>query len=281
MAESPTPFAEIDHGPSKLDLFLDAHQKKLIATAILLAIGVIAYVIYSGIAKGEAEDAGAALLTAEKPEAYQEVIDKWSTSKAAASAMPLMADTQGEKSPEKAIETLKSFIDNHSDHPTVDTAKVNLALRLLEQGKTSEAKEILTDVADNESDSYIAPLAFISLGDIAKAEGKKDEAKTWYEKATEDPTAQGNTYADAATNRLALVNALPPKKVKPAAPAPVVAPKAATPVPAVVPPVPKAPATPKQPIKVTPQAEAPKTEAPAPETKPAEKKTESEAPAAQ
>ncbi len=277
MAESTTPFAEIDHGPSKLDLFLDAHQKKLIIAAILLALGVVAYVVYSGIAKGEAEDAGAALLTAENVEEYQKVISQWPTSHAAASALPLMADVQGEDSPEEAIETLKGFIDAHPDHPTLPTAKVSLALRLLEQGDTVQATTLLTEVTDNDADSYIAPLAYISLGDIAKAAGKKEDAKTWYEKAQEDPTDQGNTFSDAAANRLALVNALPPKKIKPAAPAPVAPPAAPasttpTPAPTVVPPAPT--------IKVTPPTAPAPVPAPKPTEKPAEKKTESEAPAA-
>lgn len=270
MAESPTPFAEIDLGPSKLDQFLDAHQKKLIALAILIAIGVIAYVIYSGIAKGKAEDAGAALLTAEKVEDYQKVIDQWPTSNAAASALPLMAEAQGIESPEQAIETLRGFLDSNPAHPATATAKVSLALRLLEQGNTDEATTILTEVAEGDS-SYITPLACICLGDIAKQAGNKKAAKTWYEKAKEDPTEQGNTYSDAAEARLQLVNALPPTKIKPAPkapPAPPVTP--APPAPAVTPA--PAPANPAPATQEAPTAPAPAEE---PATEPAEQKSES------
>lgn len=226
MAESPTPFAEIDHGPSKLDQFLDAHQKKLIIAAILLAIGVIAYVIYSGIAKGESEDAGSALLAAEKVTDYQEVIKKWPNSKSATTALPLMADLQGADAPKEAIQTLKDFLDSNSDHPAAATAKVSLALRQLEQGNTEDAITLLTEVSETDSDSYIAPLAYLILGDVAKAAGNKADATTWYEKAKEDPTKQGNTFSDTASARIALVNALPPTKIKPAPPAPAVPPAA-------------------------------------------------------
>jgi len=226
MAESPTPFAEIDLGPSKLDQFLDAHQKKLIATAILLAIGIIVYVVYSGIAKGNAEDAGAALLKAEKIEDYQAVIKEWPNSKAASTALLLIADVQADKTPEEAIKTLKEFINTNPKHPVIATAKVNLALLLVDQGKADEAVPLLTEVADSETDSYISPLACISLGDISKAAGKKDEAKTWYEKAKEESSERGNTFTDAAQARLALVNALPPKKIKPTPPAPAAPPAA-------------------------------------------------------
>ena len=65
-----------------------------------------------------------------------------------------------------------------------------------------------------------------------------DEAKNWYEKATEDDTGQGNTYASTAQARLALVNAKPPTKVKPAPPAP--------PIPSAIPKLPTTtPALPK------------------------------------
>lgn len=262
MAESPTPFAEIDLGPSKLDQFLDAHQKKLIALAILLALGVIAYVIYSGIAQGEAEDAGAALLTSEKTEDYQKVIDQWPTSQSAATALPLMADIQATDSPEKAIETLRSFLDANAEHPTAATAKVSLALLLLKQEKADEANTLLNEVAD--SDSYIAPLACITLGDAAKASGNKEEATSWYQKAQEDSGEQGNAYKDAAAARLALVNAKAPVKIKPAPPAPEVpeAPAAipatnitpAAPVVPAITPVP-APAAPKSDEEPAPKAD--------------------------
>lgn len=291
MAESPTPFAEIDLGPSKLDQFLDAHQKKLIIAAILIAIGVIAYVIYAGIAKGEAEDAGAALLTAEKVEDYQAVVNQWPTSNAAATALPLMAEVQGAESPEDAIATLRSFLDSTPSHPIAATAKVSLALRLIEQGNTDEASTLLTEIAESESetDSYIAPLACITLGDIAKKSGDTASAKSWYEKAKEDPTEQGNTFSNTAEARLALVNAQPPTKIKPAPKAPPVPPVPApglpTPgAPAPVTPAPPAPVVPTPPAQVTPPAApapaTPTAPSPAPKNEPAEKKAESEAPAA-
>lgn len=264
MAESPTPFAEIDLGPSKLDQFLDAHQKKLIIAAILLALGLIAYVIYSGIAKGEAEDAGAALLKAEKIEDYQELIKQWPNSQSATTALPLLADLQGEKSPEDAIQTLRDFIDANTDHPAVATAKVSLALRLLEQKNTDEAITILTDVSENDSDTYIAPLACISLGDIAKAAGKKDEAKTWYEKAQAEAPEQGSPYGDAATARLSLVYATPPKKIQPVPPAPALPP---VPAPSGLPPVP-VPAPPAITPAITPEPAPPVTPPVTPPTPP-------------
>ena len=281
MAESPSssntpaPIAEIDHGPSKLDQFLDAHTKKLIIGAILVAVGIAAYVVYSGVAKGEAEEAGAALMDAEKIADYQDVIKKWPESNAAASALPLIADIQWADSQPDSIASLEEFISKYPEHPSLATAKVSLGLRLLEQGKTSEASELLTEVAESETATYIAPLACIALGDIAKAEGKTEDAKKWYEKAQEDPSEQGNTFKDTAAARLILVNAKPPVKIKPALPVPpkpgaptnpvVPAPILETPdTPETTPTTPTTPTAPTPPTPPTPKADPPAPVSPAP-----------------
>jgi len=86
MAESPTPIAEIDHGPSKFDQFLDQHTTKLIIGAILIALGAVGFVIYSGLAEAKAEEAGSALTAAESISDYQDVISQWPESKSAESA---------------------------------------------------------------------------------------------------------------------------------------------------------------------------------------------------
>ena len=181
-----------------------------------------------------------------------------------------MADLQGADTPKEAIQTLKDFLDTNSDHPAAATAKVSLALRQLEQGDTKNAISLLTEVTETDSDSYIAPLAYLTLGDIAKAAGNKTDAAAWYEKAKEDPTKQGNTFSDAATARLALVNALPPTKIKPAPPAPAVPPAAPTPPaakPTGKPPV-KSPAQPPvEPANPAPASAPAPAPAPAPDDK--------------
>ena len=254
-ASAPAPIAEIDHGPSKLDQFLDAHTKKLVIGVILIALGVIAYVVYDGLAEAEAQKAGAALLQAEKASDYQDVIKQWPESNAAASARLLLADLQWADSQPESIETLENFISQHPEHPSIATAKVSLGLRLLEQGKTADAIATLTEVAESDSATYIAPLACIALGDIAKAAGETGDAKKWYEKAQEDPSEQGNAFKDTAAARLTLVNAKPPVKIKPALPVP------PAPSPTTVP-TPTAPVTPIVPVK--PDAPSENQEKPSP-----------------
>lgn len=251
-SSAPAPIAEIDHGPSKLDQFLDAHTKKLVIGVILIALGVIAYVVYDGLAEAEAQKAGAALLEAEKASDYQEIIQQWPQSNAAASAHLLLADLQWADSQPESIETLENFISQHPEHPSIATAKVSLGLRLLEQGHTADAVTTLTEVAESDAATYIAPLACIALGDIAKAAGETGDAQAWYERAQEDPSEQGNAYKDTAAARLTLVNAKPPVKIKPALPVPPAPPAPAvppvspepSPTPVPTPTAPTAPVTP-------------------------------------
>jgi hypothetical protein len=216
--ETSAPIAEIDLGPSKLDQFMDNHQTKIIIAAILAAIGVVAYVINDGLAEADANDAGAALLSAQKPNDYQEVIKTWPESNAAASARLLLADAQWPDSQPDSIATLEEFINNYPTHPSIGTAKTSLGLRLLDQGKTEQAREILTEVAESDSYSYIAPMASIALGDIAKAAGQTADASEWYEKAQLDSAGHGNAFQSLAADRLRLANAKPPSKVKPSLP---------------------------------------------------------------
>lgn len=223
MAEAPTPIAEIDHGPSKFEQFLDHHQKKLIVAAILIALGVVAYVVWVGLEEAKQHDAGSALVKADKLADYQDVIKAHPGSHAAATAMPLLADMQWQDSQPDAIKTLQDFLAQHPEHPAAHTASVSLGLRLLEQRKTDDAKEILSAIAESHPDSYIAPLACIALGDIAKAKGELTNAKTWYEKARGD-SERGNAFLDMANGRIAIVNAKPPVKIKPAPPKPPAAP---------------------------------------------------------
>lgn len=254
---SQTAIAEIDHGPSKLDQFLDKHTSKLIIAAIVIALGVVAYVIKSGLDEGKAQEAGAALTSAETSAELEDVIAKWSGSESSATALPLLADSQWAEDQDKSVATLKKFISENPAHPAIATSKVSLGIKLLEQGKESEATELLTEVAESDTASYIAPLAAITLGDIAKASGDTEKATNWYEKAKEDPSEQGNSFAQIAEIRLLLVSAQPPVKVQPALPeppaipatplAPAVTPAAATP------PVPATPAIPQVPTPELPK----------------------------
>ena len=271
MAETPTPIAEIDHGPSKLDQFLENHQTKLILAAVAIALGVLGYVVWAGLDQSKQNEAGSKLIEADEIADYQDVIKQYPDSTAASSAMLLLANAQWQDSQPDTIQGLQDFLTQNPEHPAAHTASVSLGLKLLEQGKTSEAKEQLSSIADSHPDSYIAPLACIALGDIAKSEGQIDIAQNWYEKAKKD-NDKNNVFIQMADTRLSIVRAQPPTKIKPTPPVPTVPPAPAVPnlptpgQPSIVPtptaPIPAAPPTTGINPIPTPQPELPTKDIP-------------------
>lgn len=187
LPESPTPLAEISQGPSAFEQFLDRNQKNLIILTILLAIGAAALVVYRGIEKSRQETAGAALNKAADLAGLQAVAKDHSGTRAAASAMILLADRQwSEGQQDAAITTLREFIAANPGHPAFPTAQASLGSKLMAQGKSADAASVFQQIADDPKARFIAPFALISLGDIAKAGGDIDKAESSYNRVKTD-----------------------------------------------------------------------------------------------
>ncbi|MFC5051178.1 tetratricopeptide repeat protein [Rubritalea spongiae] len=237
MDDTPTPIAEIDHGPSKFDIFLEENQKLLIGGAVVIFLGVLGYVGYTSFAEMKAAEAGEALAAAEQSADIQQVISQHSTSASAGSAALLLANEKALESNQAAIDALRDFISNYPNHPALATATTNLGLRLLNEGKLDEAQAQLSSVEDIANSEYIAPVAKIGLGDIAKAKGDTELAKQNYNEVINlvaDAAGTGDTigtvnkfagYTQIANTRLRLLTAEAPKEVeKKTTPEPSIAP---------------------------------------------------------
>lgn len=232
MEDTPTPIAEIDHGPSKFEQFLDEHQKKLIVLAIAVFLGVLAYVFFSGYGEMKNQHASAKLQSGD----LQGTIQEYPDTPASAAAGLELADQKSLNSQKEAIEDLQAFIAKHPDYPAAPTAQVSLGLRLLDEGKTSEAEAHLNSVLEVAGAEYIAPLAKLALGDIALKSGNKEKAKTLYtevskldQNSSPDSIQTYRGYVELAKSRLFLIDAKAPREVEPkpaAKPAPAVAPGA-------------------------------------------------------
>jgi predicted negative regulator of RcsB-dependent stress response len=264
LSKPPAPLAEISQGPNAFELFLDRNQKNLIILAILIAIGVASLVVYRGIEKSRQESAGAALNKADNLAALQAVINDHADTVAARSTMILLADRQwSEGQQDAAIETLRKFISSNPDHPALPTAQAILGSKLMIQGKSADASRIFQELIDNPQARYIAPYAFISLGDIAKLAGDLDKAEASYSRVKTDFSDSG--FAETAKRRIATLKAKAPVEIEPppAPPAPATGTPAAPPAP--VAPTPETPPAPVAPTPETPPAPV----APTPETPPA------------
>jgi len=271
--ETPVPLAEISQGPNAFEAFLDRNQKNLIVLAIFLALGTAALVVYRGIETGRQTSAGEAFNKADDLATLQAVINEHAGTKAAQSAVVLLAERQwSDNQKDAAIETLRGFIAANPNHPAHPAAQASLGAKLMAQGKSGDATDIFQSLASDPKARYIAPYAMISLGDLAKVAGDLTKAEASYNRVKSEFSE--SAFVETATRRISALKAKAPVEIEPP-PAPVTPPLAPTAPgkPPVAPPA--SPTTPSaQPEVVTPPPaiqpvpEAPPTTAPPTETTP-------------
>lgn len=213
-ADTPRPLAEISHGPSAFEAFLDRNQKGMIALGVVLVAATAGYIVVRGVKDAAEREAGAALVKAENVSDLQALVKDKPDTAAAASAQLVISEKQWEAGDQDAaIETLKSFISAKPDHPGLYSAKASLASRLMQQGKNDEAVALFQELANDPAARFIAPYALASLGDIHKAAGKFDEAEQAYQRAQNDFGT--NPFSNAAGQRLKLLRFTPPVEIEP------------------------------------------------------------------
>lgn len=256
--ESPVPLAEISQGPNAFEAFLDRNQKNLIALAILLALGTAALVVYRGIETGRQTSAGEAFNKAEDAASLQAVISEHAGTKAAKSAVVLLAERQWtDNQKDASIETLRSFITANPEHPAHPAAQASLGAKLMAQGKSGDAVDIFQSLVSDPKARYIAPYALISLGDLAKAAGDLTKAEASYNRVKSEFSE--SAFVETATRRISTLNAKAPVEIEPP-PAPVAPPAAPSAQPGgVTPPPAIQPVQEAPPAVVAPQETAPET----------------------
>lgn len=191
MAE-PTPehtgaIAEISHGPSAFEQFLDKNQKLMIGVALGIAVAAGGWVVYDGMKEGERLAGGQALVSAEDLSSLEAVVKEHAGTPAAPSAAVLLSDEQWDQGQQSAaIETLRGEIDANPDHPASIPARARLGTRLLQQGDTDGARAAFQQIIDNPEASYFAPYALFSLSEIDRQAGEIDLAKARLEQSSEN-----------------------------------------------------------------------------------------------
>lgn len=210
--ESSGPLGEISQAPPALEMFLDKHQTKIIVLAVILTISVAVYVVYKGIARSGEEAAGGLLAKAGDISELQGVVKNHEGTAAAYSAKVLLADKQWQDGQQDdAVATLRAFIESGTKHPALASAKASLASKLLAQGKQDEAAELFRKITDIPDALYLAPYAWISLGDIESAKGNTEAAAKAYDTVkTEFPDS---SFARDAAQRALLLKAKAPIEV--------------------------------------------------------------------
>jgi predicted negative regulator of RcsB-dependent stress response len=216
--DTPRPLAEISHGPSAFEAFLDRNQKGLVVLGIALFAAAAGWIVVRGIKDAAEKEAGAVLAGPQELAELREMIQEHPDTAAAGSAELVIAAKQWEQGDQDAaIETLRAFIAAKPEHPGIPAARASLATRLKQQGKSDEAAELFRQLSEDPQARFLAPYALTALGDLHLAAGRVDEAEQVLKRAKEDFGT--NPLSNQAGNHLRLLRFQPPVEIEPA-PAP-------------------------------------------------------------
>jgi predicted negative regulator of RcsB-dependent stress response len=240
-------------------VFWERFKKPITAALLIVMLAVIAFAGYRFYSERRAAAASALLASAKSAQEYQQVIQGYPVTPAAADAYLLLAQAQrNEKKFAEANTTLQTFVAKYPKHELVSTARMAMAANLESMGKTDEALTIYQQVASADPNGFNAPMALMSQVYILKAKNRNEDAR----RICETVLTQYRTsfWAGEAMQQLRMLKPLtssppaltgaptvPPMLAVPAAPAPQAPPAPKQPQPA-LPPAPQAPpAPPKKP----------------------------------
>jgi TolA-binding protein len=200
----------------------------VLGLAILGLVGAAGYRLY----RDRREATAATLFSAAKtPAAYQDLINQYSDTGAAASAYLLLADAQRKEGKyAEANATLVKFLEKFPRHELASTARMAMAANLQAMGKEDEAFATYQQIASASVPGFNAATALIEQVHILQDKGKTEDARRICETIM---TQYRDSYAAMEASQL-LRTFL--KTTKPETP-PVVAPvQSGAPVTATVPP---------------------------------------------
>ncbi|HEY4256675.1 MAG: tetratricopeptide repeat protein [Candidatus Udaeobacter sp.] len=229
-------------------VFWERFKKPITAALIIVLIAVIAFTGYRFYSDRRVAAASALLASAKSAQEYQQVIDRYPSTPAAADAYLLLAEAQrNEKKFVEANTTLQTFIAKYPQHELVSTARMAMAANLESMGKADEALTIYQQVASADPNSFNAPMALLSQVYILKAKNRNDDAR----RICETVLTQYRTsfWAGEAMQQLRVLKPITSSTAAPVG-APTVPPMLAVPSG----PAPQAPPAPKKPQAAAPQA---------------------------
>ena len=231
-------------------VFWERFKKPIIAALIIVLIAVIAFAAFRFYSDRRAVAASALLASAKSPQEYQQVIDHYPSTPAAADAYLLLAEAQrNEKKFGEANTTLQTFMTKYPQHELVSTARMAMAANVESMGKADEALAIYQQVASADAKGFNAPMALMSQVYILKAKNRNEDAR----KICETVLTQYRTsfWAGEAMQQLRMLKPItsstsPPASAQTVPPMLAVPPGAPPPGPQ-APPAPNAPPAPKRP----------------------------------
>lgn len=219
---------EIELGPSKHEIFLNQHYKKLMWGGICLAViagSLIAYFSHRNDMRSEAaalvveslNPAGKPAQNMQFDATSLEQLERDFASTPAASTGHLMRGLlllRGDK-PEEGVTYLREHVINAEDNTlTAPRAMAAIAMQYVRDGKTKEALAAWQELADMAGHGYRA-LAFLNVGDLSLDLGDKDAARRAYTRAKTECSSSRLVTQGTVEQRLVMMEVDAPKRVKP------------------------------------------------------------------
>jgi TolA-binding protein len=159
-------------------LFWNQYKAPIIAVAVILVLGGLGYVGYQVYSARRTADSTALLDAAKSSQDYQQVIERYPKSDAAASAYLLLGEQQRtDKKYAEANVTLHKFIDQFPQHNLITTAWMGIAANLESLGKSDDALTTYQKIATDYPQSFNAPLALMAEVPLFKAKNKTEDAR--------------------------------------------------------------------------------------------------------
>ena len=147
----------------------------LLGLAVLGIVGVAGYRLY----RDRREATAATLFSAAKtPAAYEDLINQYSNTGAAASAYLLLADAQRkDRKYAEANATLEKFLEKFPRHELATTARMAMAANLQAMGKEDEAFATYQQIVSANVPGFNAPMALIEQVHILQEKNRIDDAR--------------------------------------------------------------------------------------------------------
>lgn len=224
-------------------VFWERFKKPITAAILIVLLAMTAFTGYRFYSERRVAAASALLASAKSAQEYQQVIDRYPSTPAAADAYLLLAEAQrNEKKFAEANTTLQTFIAKYPQHELVSTARMAMAANLESMGRADEALTIYQQVASADPNGFNAPMALMSQVYILKAKNQNEDAR----RICETVLTQYRTsfWAGEAMQQLRMLKPVTSSSSAPTG-APTVPPMLA--VPPAPAPAPQAPPAPKKP----------------------------------
>jgi tetratricopeptide (TPR) repeat protein len=193
---------------SPIELVVEQNKSKFVLVVLGLLVVVCGAFLFYYLGQKKEAEAAAALGAASTAEGFNLVALEHAGTLAGGNALLRSADLLVSQDPDAAVKKLLQFTEQYAGHPRYAQALVALGTAHYQKARLDEAEAQFEKVLDEHRESDVAPLALVSLGDIAWDRGDTEKARQIYESLA--PEFPANAFIDRTDERLRLLKRAPP-----------------------------------------------------------------------